>query len=165
MPSAELQEQLVKYLTDVHALEQNALTQLNTAVEQAGDRQLTDVFRRHVVETEEHERLIGERLAAYSASPSALKEVAHKGGAMVTGALAKAAPDTTGKLLLQAYATEHLEIASYRMLSIVAQRAEDQETYQVAQRILEQERSTAQQLDGLLEPVAEHDLRDMGVAA
>jgi ferritin-like metal-binding protein YciE len=51
------------------------------------------------------------------------------------------------------------------MLSVVAERAGDQETVQVAQRILAQEQSAAQKIDGLLETVAAGDLERMGVAA
>jgi ferritin-like metal-binding protein YciE len=108
---------------------------------------------------------VSERLEALGASPSTIKDMAQKGGAMLGGVVAKAAPDTTGKLAIQAYAFEHLEIASYRMLKVVAERAGDQETAQVAARILEQEHEAASKLDGLLEQVAEYDLREMGVAA
>ena len=165
MPGDTVQEQLVKYLTDAHSQEENAISQLKTGVDQAGDPQLAEVFRTHLAETEEHERLIRQRLEAHDASPSGLKDVAQKAGATMTGTLAKAAPDTTGKLAIQAYAFEHLEIASYRMLSVVAERAGDQETLQVVQRILEQERATAQKLDGLLEQISAGDLERMDVAA
>ncbi|MBV8954992.1 MAG: DUF892 family protein [Solirubrobacterales bacterium] len=165
MASSELQEQLVKYLTDVHSLEQNALSMLATGADQVGDEQLASAFRQHHAETEEHERLTRERLEAHGESPSALKDVAQKGGAMMSGVVAKAAPDTTGKLAIQAYAFEHMEIASYRMLRVVAERAGDQDTVRAASQILEQEQAAAQKLDGLLEQVANYDLQDMGVAA
>jgi len=112
------------------------------------------VLREHLAETEEQERLVRERLEAYAATPSKVKDLAQKGGAMASGALAKSAPDTTGKIAIQAYAFEHLEIASYRMLRTVAERAGDQETVQMAERILDQERAAADKLDGLIEQVA-----------
>jgi ferritin-like metal-binding protein YciE len=58
-----------------------------------------------------------------------------------------------------------MEIASYRMLSVVAERAGDLQTLEVAQRILAQEQEAASKLEELLAPVAEYDLREMGVAA
>lgn len=149
-----LQEQLVKYLTDVHSTEQNALEQLRTGAESVEDPQLAGVLREHLAETEEQERLVRERLEAYAASPSKVKDLAQKGGAMATGALAKSAPDTTGKIAIQAYAFEHLEIASYRMLRTVAERAGDQETVLMAERILDQEHAAAEKLDGLIEQLA-----------
>ena len=165
MPSDSLQGQLVKYLTDVHSTEQNALTTLRAGADSVDDQELATIFREHLVETEEHARLVKQRLDDLHASPSMLKDVAQKGVAAVTGAVANAAPDTAGKMAIQAYAFEHLEIASYRMLRQVAERAGDAETVRVADRILAQEHATAEKLSGLLERVADHDLAQMGLAA
>ncbi len=165
MSKDSLQEQLIKYLTDVHSTEQNALSTLRTAASSVDDHDLATVFRDHLAETEEHERLIKQRLEALDARPSTIKDVAQKGIAAVTGAVANAAPDTAGKMAIQAYAFEHLEIASYRMLRQVAERAGDQETVRVADRILAQEQATAEKLSHLLERVADHDLAQMGLAA
>lgn len=165
MPAETIDEQLVKYLTDVHSTEENAIAQLKTGVESAEEPQLVAAFREHLAETEEQERLIGERLSAHDASPSTLKDLAQKGGALATGVLAKSAPDTSGKLAIAAYAFEHLEIASYRMLRVVAQQAGDEETVQVAERILAEEEAAAEKLDGLLDQVAAFDLEAMGLSA
>jgi ferritin-like metal-binding protein YciE len=158
-------EQLVSYLTDVHSTEENALTQLKAGAETAGHPRLADAFRQHLAETQEHERLVRERLEAYDAEPSKLKDAAQKGGAMLTGTVAKAAPDTTGKLAIQAYAFEHLEIASYRMLRVVAERAGDEETARVAEQILAQEQDAASKLDALLEEVSAYDVEQQQAAA
>lgn len=165
MPTDALQQQLIKYLTDVHSTEQNALSTLRAGAESIDDQELAMAFRDHLAETEEHERLIQGRLKAYGAAPSTLKDVAQKGVAAITGAIANAAPDTAGKMAIQAYAFEHLEIASYRMLRQVAQRAGDHGTVEVADRILEQECAAAEKLSNLLERVADHDLQQMEVAA
>ncbi len=165
MASAEIQERLVSYLTDVHSLEQNAISMLQMGAEQAGHQALKEAFRQHLNETQEHARLIGQCLERYEASSSTLKDMAQKGGAMLSGMVAKAAPDTAGKLAIQAYAFEHTEIASYRMLRVVAERAGDQQTVQAADQILVQEQAAAQKLDGLLEQVAAYDLEQMGAAA
>ena len=165
MSTNSLQEQLVKYLTDVHSTEQNALTTLRAGADSVDDQELARVFREHLAETEQHERLVRQRLEALDAGPSTLKDVAQKGIATVTGAVANAAPDTAGKMAIQAYAFEHLEIASYRMLRQVAERAGDHETVRVAEQILAEEHAAAEKLSDLLERVADHDLREMGLAA
>jgi ferritin-like metal-binding protein YciE len=165
MPTEDLQQQLVKYLEDVHSTEQNAISQLRYAADSTDDQELASAFRQHLAETEEHERLISERLEAYGASPSSLKDTAQKGAAKLTGMLANAAPDTSGKLAIQAYSFEHLEIASYRMLRQVARRAGDEQTVAVAERILTQEEAAAEKIGGLLEQIAEHDLERQGLAA
>jgi hypothetical protein len=81
MPDKELQQPLVKDLTDLDS-------------------------------TEEHERLIAQRLAAYDAGSSTLKDRAQTGAA----AVAHAAPDTAGKMAIPAFPSEHLEIAAFRMM-------------------------------------------------
>jgi ferritin-like metal-binding protein YciE len=154
MAADDIQSQLVKYLQDAHSTEENAIQQLRTGAESVSDDNLAEALRQHLSETEEHERLIRERLEAYDESPSKLKDMAQKGAAAMTGAMAGAAPDTTGKVAIQAFAFEHLEIATYRSLRTVAERAGDQETVQVAERILVQEEAAAQKLDGLLEQAA-----------
>jgi ferritin-like metal-binding protein YciE len=154
MAADDIREQIVKYLTDVHSTEENAATQLRTGADSVNDEQLAQVLREHLRETEEHERLVRARLEALDAGPSKLKDVAQKGVAAVGGALAGAAPDTTGKVAIQAFTTENLEIASYRTLRAVAHQAGDSETVALAERILTEERAAAQKLDGLLERAA-----------
>jgi ferritin-like metal-binding protein YciE len=154
MPTDDIQQQIVKYLTDMHSTEENAIAQLRTGAEAVDDQRLSQVLREHLAETENHERLVRERLEALDASPSKLKDMAQKGAASLLGGVAGAAPDTTGKVAIQAFATEHLEIAAYRSLHAVAERAGDVETAQLADRILNEERAAAEKLDGLIEEAA-----------
>ena len=154
MPADDIREQIVKYLTDVHSTEENAAAQLRTGADSVQDSELAQVLRDHLQETEEHERLVRARLEALDATPSKFKDVAQKGVAAVGGALSGAAPDTTGKVAIQAFATEHLEIASYRSLRAVAQYAGDTETAALAERILVQEQAAAEKLDALLDRAA-----------
>jgi ferritin-like metal-binding protein YciE len=165
MSSTSIDEQLVKYLTDAHSIEEQALAQLRDAPDVAGDPQLEAAFREHLAETERHEQLVSERLEALGASPSKLKDLAQKGGAMATGALAKSAPDTTGKLAIQAFAFEHLEIASYELLRRVAARAQDGETEALAERIVVQERAAAERIRSLLDQALDASLQQLGLAA
>ena len=60
MPTSTIEEQLTKYLTDAHSLEEQALQQLRLAPRMAGDPE--SAFREHLVDTERHERLVRERL-------------------------------------------------------------------------------------------------------
>jgi ferritin-like metal-binding protein YciE len=53
----EITEQLTKYLTDAHSIEEQALAQLRTAPEIAGDPELSAAYREHLRETEGHERI------------------------------------------------------------------------------------------------------------
>src|SRR5581483_10727493 len=128
MAPSTLQEQLVKYLTDVHSIEQQALIQMKLAPAIAGDPQLAEHFRRHRAETEEQKRRVEERLQKLGAGPAMLKDVA----GMVTGIgfalFAKFNPDTPGKLVAHGYSYEHMEMAAYALLANIADRAGDAET-------------------------------------
>ena len=57
-----LNEQLTSYLTDAHSIEKQALVRLRSAPEIAGTPKLADAFRRHLVETEGHERAVEQLL-------------------------------------------------------------------------------------------------------
>ncbi|MDQ4071335.1 MAG: DUF892 family protein, partial [Actinomycetota bacterium] len=59
-----LDEQLTKYLTDAHSIEEQALQQLRTAPKIAGDPELSRVFEEHLTETEDQERRVRARLEA-----------------------------------------------------------------------------------------------------
>src|SRR5438045_3768922 len=139
MSDNSLHDQLHKYLTDVHSIEIQALAQMRSAPDLAGDPKLAEIYREHERETEEHKRLIEERLEAHGESPNKLKDVAGH----VTGKgfvlFAKFNPDTPGKLAAHAHSYEAMEEAAYELLYRVAERAGDEETVRVAHQILEQE--------------------------
>ncbi len=161
MAPNSLEQQLVKYLTDAHSIEQQALVQMKIAPHIAGDPVIASHFTDHLRETREHERLIRERLEAYSADRSAIKDLA---GA-VTGAgfalFAMAQPDTPGKLVTHAFSYEHMELATYDLLARVADLAGDPEPARVARQIEEQERSMAERLASSFDRAADTSLRDL----
>src|ERR687888_526263 len=64
----DIAEQLTKYLTDAHAIEEQALAQLRTAPDIAGDSEFSRIFAEHLAETEEQERIVRARLAAHAIS-------------------------------------------------------------------------------------------------
>lgn len=165
MPPQTLQEQLVKYLADAHALEEQALQQLDKARRIAGDDEIARIYDRHLRETEAHERLIRQRLEAHGEKPSKVKDMAMKAGALGTGMAAQSAPDTPSKLAAHAFAFEHFEIASYRMLEAVAKRADDPETAAIAEQIRRQEEETAEKIAGIFERAVARGLEKQGVTA
>jgi ferritin-like metal-binding protein YciE len=162
MPTSTLDEQLTKYLTDAHSIEEQALAQLRTAPDIAGDPHLATIFREHLHETERQERLVRERLDAHGAKPSKLKELVMGVGGKAFILFARSQPDTPGKLVAHAFSYEHLELASYELLIRVAERAGDQATVEVARRIRDEEESMAARLAGAFDRSVEASLRDVG---
>jgi ferritin-like metal-binding protein YciE len=162
---ASLDDQLNAYLSDAHAIEEQALPQMRAAPDMAGDPDLAAVFRIHLAETERHEQLTRERLEARGASPSRLKEAVFKAGGFAFVLFAKSQPDTPGKLVSHALSYEHLELAGYELLLRVAERAGDAETASVARTIREEERSMSDRIETLFDRSVDASLRQVDPSA
>jgi ferritin-like metal-binding protein YciE len=141
-----IQEQLTKYLTDVHSIEEQALQQMRAAPKLAGDPGLADIFSEHLEETKIQERRVRDRLDAYDAAPTKVKDLAARAGGVAFVMFAGSQPDTPGKLVAHSYSYEHMELAAYELLMRVAERAGDQETVEVARVIATEERAMAGRL-------------------
>ena len=146
MSERSLQEQIVKYLTDIHSIEQQALVQMKIAPRIAGDPALEAAFEQHIGETEDQKRRVDERLKALGGSPSKIKDIAGAATGPAFALFAKLNPDTPGKLVSHAFSYEHMELAAYEILSRVAARANDQQTVELADRIGAQESEMARRL-------------------
>jgi UDP-glucose 4-epimerase len=140
-------EQLVKYLTDVHSIELQALAQLKAAPRLAADERLCRAFEQHLGETEDQERRVRERLEALGGEPAKLKDAAGAAGGWGMAAFAASQPDTPGKLAMHAYSYEHMEFAAYELLKRVAERAGDEETAHMAADIAAEEARMAERLE------------------
>lgn len=158
-----LQEQLVKYLTDAHALEEGSLRQLDTHIDNSDDPDLREIFTRHKAETETHERRLRELLASHGAEPSSVKDSAWKVGAFAKAALDRAQTDDVGKNARDAYVGEHLEVASYELLERVARLAGDEQTATAAREIREEEERMIEQITSHWDQVVRQALRQEGV--
>jgi ferritin-like metal-binding protein YciE len=155
--------EVVKYLRDAHALEAQALQLLETGPQLAGFDALAEVFREHLEETREHQRLVDERLAALGSGPARFQAGALRVGALNIGTFFKAQPDTPAKLAGFAYAFEALEVAGYELLSRTATRAGDEITAELAKRILADERRAAERVAGTWDAATEAALGAQGV--
>lgn len=161
MTPNNLNEQLIKYLTDVHSIEQQALAQMERAPEIAGDQELASQFSRHLTETQEQERLVSERLNALGADPSKLKDAAGRLTGVWFALFAKFNPDTPGKLVTHGYSYEHMEAAAYELLGKVAERAGDTATAGMAAEIERQERAMAKRLELCFDIAVAASLREL----
>ena len=86
----------------------------------------------------------------------------------ILGALAKVPIDMirsehAGRNARDAFATEHMEIASYELLTRVAQRAGDHETIAVAREIIADEQAMAAKISQNWDKFAELSLKEEGV--
>ena len=146
MSERDIDGQLLRYLADAHSIEEQALAQLRTAPDIAGEDRLAGALGAHLLETEEHERLVRERMNALGKAPSRLKDMIMAVGGKGFVVFARSQPDTPGKLAAHAYSYEHLEVAAYELLARVARAAGDTETEAMAERIRGDEERMAKRL-------------------
>jgi ferritin-like metal-binding protein YciE len=156
-----LDEQLNKHLTDVHSIEEQALLQMRVAPRLAGDPELARAFREHLAETEEQERRVRARLAARGADTSRVKDLIARAGGVGMVLFARSQPDTPGKLVAHAYSYEHMELAAYDLLALVAERAGDPETAELARSIRQEEARMAERLAAGFERAVDASLREV----
>jgi ferritin-like metal-binding protein YciE len=127
MPDDKLQQKLVDYVQDVHAMEQNVSTMLTSMISTTDDPQITEMLKHHKEETEEHERRLRERLDAMGGGTSTTKAVGGIGAALFKGVGDMARTDKPGKNARDSFMTEHMEIAAYQLLERLAKRAGDEQ--------------------------------------
>jgi ferritin-like metal-binding protein YciE len=161
-PMGSLHDQLVKHIDEAIAMEENVKRMLDGMIQTMDDPQIIDLLEHHKVETEEHSLRLRRRLEAHGASPSMVREA---GG--ILGALAKMPLDLVrgekaGRNARDAYATEHMEIASYQLLERVAKQAGDEETAEVARQNRADEEAMAKKLDEHWDTFAQQSLREEG---
>ena len=162
-PVGQLEEQLIKYIDEAHAMEQNVLRMLDGMIATTDDPEILDALEHHKMETQGHADRMAERLNAHEAAPSTVRQL---GG--VLGALAKLPLDfvrgeKAGRNARDAFATEHLEIASYELLRRVAQKAGDEETATAATEIIEEEKAAANLIAENWDKFAELSLQEEGI--
>lgn len=160
MTNNDPQTQLVKYLTDVHSIEEQARIQMERAPKMV-EGPLSESFQRHLGETESQEQRVRQRLEAHDASPSKIKDVAGKAGAFGMVLFARSQPDTPGKLVMHAFSYEHMEVAAYELLAIAAREAGDEETASMAEAIADEEREMAGRLAASWDEAVEQALTEV----
>ena len=140
-----LKRKLVEYVEYVHALEQNVVLQLDSLILNTRDQELAGIFRRHKEESRRQQQRLRERLRALGGPrPVAFgKDLAAIATAQVKGVADVLRPDKGIQNARDAFATEHVEIASYEILERLAERAGDEETAAVARENRAEEQAMA----------------------
>jgi len=159
MSQRTINEQLIKFLTDVHSIEVQALAQMERAPDIAGDAELARIFAEHLDETRWHERLVLEVLTQRGADTSTLKDLTGRVGAWAMIAFARLNPDTPGKLVAHAFSYEHMELAAYGLLQRAAGRAADPVIEALAQRIGDEEQAMGRRLAAAFDQAVDASLR------
>ncbi len=147
MADDKLQQKLVDYIENAHAMEQNVSMMLDSMITTTDDPEITEMLRHHKEETERHEQRLRERLDALGAGTSARKQAQTIATALMKGAADQVRGDQAGKNARDGFTTEHMEIAAYQLLERLAERAGDAQTAEVARQNRAEDEAMAQKID------------------
>lgn len=141
------QENLLDWLRDAHAMEQQAENMLKAQSKRLEHYpELKARIDQHIEETHDQQKSIDECLTRLGGKSSSIKDLTGRlmaFGQAVGGSLMS---DEVIKGAMAGYVFENVEIAAYRVLITAAKAAGDQETETACERILHQEIAMAQWL-------------------
>ena len=160
-----LQQKLLDYVQDAHAMEQNVSTMLDSMISTTDDPEIKQMLKHHKQQTAEHERRLRERLDAMGAGTSTTKAVGGIGAALFKGVGDMARTDKPGKNARDGFVTEHMEIAAYQLLERLANRAGDAQTAEVARRNRADEEAMAQKIDSNWDKFLDLTLKEADIPA
>jgi ferritin-like metal-binding protein YciE len=160
---ATLQQKLIDYIEDAHAMEQNVLQMLDSMIATTPDEGIVEELEHHKMETERHEQLLRERLQALGRDTSLRKEAQSIAGALMKGIADQVRGDKAGKNARDGFITEHMEIAAYELLERLAQRAGDEETAEIARRNRADEEAMAQKIASNWDKFVDLTLAEEGI--
>ena len=142
------QQLIVGWLKDAYALENGIADTLETQVDLAADHPaLQSGIQRHLEATKGHAETVKSCLEQLGESPSAIKTGMASIGGKVQSLTMGAAKDDLVKSVLNDYAAEHMEIASYRSLIVAAQEIGQPAIVEACQGILRDEEAMASWLE------------------
>ena len=150
------QEVLARYLEDAIAAEKSFETQLIGFSKEVEDSTVATMFRQHADETRDQCTMLTQRLEAMGGSTSAVKSfLAHMFN--FAPKLAQIGHDQYERQtqnLMMAFAVENAEVAMYESMAVAAQLAGDTATEDLARRIQQQEKATAEKVWAQVAPAA-----------
>lgn len=132
------------WLREAHAMEIQAISLLKAQIGRIESYpELRERMERHLAETEEQAAALHALLARTPGGVCLLREMAGRVSAAAQGIGSMMAADEVVKATMAAYAFEHSEIASYRVLIAAADELGDTEAIAVFERILAEEKAMA----------------------
>jgi ferritin-like metal-binding protein YciE len=144
---AEQTENLIDWLRDAHAMEQQAEQMLKAQLSRIEHYPVVKArIEQHLQETLGQQTLLKERIEGLGGSTSAMKDMMGKMMAFGQAAGGMVNSDEIIKGSIASYVFENLEIATYTALIAAAKTVGDVETQRVCEQILPQEQAMAQWL-------------------
>lgn len=144
---ATIEENLLDWLRDAHAMEQQAEKMLRAQSERLEHYpELKARIDEHLQETLSQQKLLDECLSRYDTSSSTLKDLTGKLMAFGQAVGGMTMSDEVVKGSMSSYVFENIEVATYTVLIAAAKAAGDTQTQAACEKILPQEEAMAQWL-------------------
>lgn len=160
-----IQEQLVKHLDEAYALETQVLRMLDGLMQTTSSEEVKADLETHKEETEQHRERVKECLQSYGASPSKVKEAAGIAAALMKKPLDMARSEQAIRNARDGFATEYLEIATYRLIENLAERAGDEKTVSVCRDNIAEEEKMAARIASNWDKFVDETLEEEGVVS
>ena len=145
-------ENLVDWLRDAHAMEEQAEKMLKGQAERLEHYpKLKARIEQHIEETYGQQKLLRSCIERLGSSPSAIKDMSAKLVAFGQSVSGMMVSDEVVKGAMSGYVFEHMEIAAYRVLIAAADELGEVEAKAVFERILQEEIAMADWLEGNLD--------------
>ena len=143
MPTT-VKELLVKQLDQAYAMEQTVATMLEGMIRTTSDPSIVSDLETHKQETEQHAEKVKRCLEGLGEAPSRTKDALGSLTALMKAPADLLRGEQEMRNARDGFATEHLEIASYRVIEELAKAADDKQALQVArENIADEERMAA----------------------
>lgn len=138
--ATEAKENLLDWLRDAHAMEQQAEKMLNAQAERLEHYpELKARIVQHIDETLQQQRLLDQCIARLGSTPSTLKDLGGKLMAFGQAVGGMTVSDEVVKGAMAGYVFENMEIATYTVLIAAAQSVGDHQTQAACEQIIVQE--------------------------
>ncbi|NID03410.1 ferritin-like domain-containing protein [Luteibacter jiangsuensis] len=141
---ADMRENLLDWLRDAHAMEQQAEQMLKAQASRIEHYPVVKQrIEEHLQETLGQQELLRQCIERHGGKPSVMKDMMGKVAAFGQAAGGMVNSDEIVKGAMASYVFENLEIAMYTALIAAAETAGDEETKRVCEQILPQEQAMA----------------------
>jgi ferritin-like metal-binding protein YciE len=162
--AATVDELLVKQLDQAYAMEQTVSKMLDGMIRTTSDPSIVSDLETHKQETEQHAQKVKRCLEGYGESPSKLKETLGALTALIKAPADMVRGEQEMRNARDGFATEHLEIATYRVIEALAKAADDKQALQVARENIADEERMAARIQRNWERVVARSIEAEGIA-
>ncbi len=153
----ECKEILIAWLNNAYSMELSMIETLEKHVEDAEELpEVQEKLRSHIEETKEQAEKVKSEIERLGGDTSSIKAGMAEMMGKMSGMSTELAKDKIVKNAIAEHAAEHFEMATYMAISHAAKLCGEEETAQMAKDIMEEEKTTGEELEMYLKMVVEH---------